>query len=117
MEVKHGTLHPTRLGERKRAYPGSSPTPQQQRYTFDNRRYLWNLTVDRFGSADRKILRSHRTWAGDDISVHDAVLKEITSKGDPSLFLVRVEFTLKLRQNYGTTPEDRNFSGTKCIEE
>ena len=101
MEVKHGTLHSTRLGERKRAYSCPSPTQPQQRYTFDNRRYLWNLTVDRFGSADRKILRSHRTWAGDDISVHDAVLKEITSKGDPSLFLshIQPQITAKLRHD------------------
>ena len=66
MEVKHGTLHPTRLGERKRAYPGSSPTPPQQWYSFDNRKYLWNLTVHRLAAADWKIHRPHRTLAGID---------------------------------------------------
>ena len=62
------------------------PTPQQQRYTFDNRRHLWNRTVNWFDPADRKILRPHHTGAGDDISVYDAVFKEIASKGDHSLF-------------------------------
>ena len=86
MEVKHGTLHPTRLGERERAYPGSSPTQPQQRYTFDNRRYLWNLTVNRLAAADWKILRSHHPWTGNDISVHDAVLKEITLRETSPFF-------------------------------
>ena len=35
-------------------------------YTFDNRKYLWNLTVNRLAAADWKIHRSHRTRAGID---------------------------------------------------